>query len=174
MDDLFDYGRERERRDRAMRDVEDHNEPSPNDVAYADAVALLPRLPSMVASDTIIPDLERYGFSDNRAVGPIILRLQRDGLITPTAGFRKSKRSGNHLVPIRVYQNNLCMGCGQDRTMFSTPSEEACYEIYKRFSHHHVDELPDCIAQAWHAGEDVWKAHHGSTQKPRSDEQHDS
>lgn len=90
--------------------VEEANSPDPLDEAEADAITALRSLPGLVSSDTILPDLSRYGFTDNRAMGPIMRRLLAKGFITPTGDYRKSQRGGSHRMPKAVYWNTVCEG----------------------------------------------------------------
>jgi hypothetical protein len=89
----------------AIRRVEDANSPDPLDEAEADAITALASLPELVSSDTILPDLSRYGFTDNRAMGPIMRRLVAKGFLATTGTFRKSERQGSHRRPTAVYLN---------------------------------------------------------------------
>tara|TARA_R110002051_G_scaffold63430_1_gene115543 strand:- start:583 stop:927 length:345 start_codon:yes stop_codon:yes gene_type:complete len=89
----------------AIKRVEDANSPDPLDEAEADAIKALTSLPELVSSDTILPDISGYGFTDNRAMGPIMRRLLKKGLITPTGDYRKSQRGGSHRMPKAVYRN---------------------------------------------------------------------
>ena len=89
----------------AIQRVEEANSPDPLDVAYSHAVQNLRRLPALVSSDTILPSLAQYGFTDNRAMGPLMRRLMDAGHIQATGEFRKSTRPGNHGVPKAVYRN---------------------------------------------------------------------
>lgn len=98
----------------AIKRVDEANTPDPLAAAEANAIATLATLPSLVSSDTILPDLEKYGFSDNRAIGPLMRRLVRKGHIAPTGEYRKSKRPGSHGVPRAVYWNaRAADACGQ-------------------------------------------------------------
>ena len=102
---LFD---EAAKRDLAIEQVERNNLP-PVDRAVLDAIAILDTLPTgaEVASDQLVPDLDKYGFTDNRAVGPVMRRLVKKRVIKvdPLGRFRPSDREGNHRVPIRIYIN---------------------------------------------------------------------
>lgn len=97
----------KEARDKAIETVEKNNSPGGIEEAVEDAVKLLKTLPNgeEVTSDTLVPDLAKYGFSDNRAVGVVMRRLTSNGFIKPTDKFRASKRPGNHLTPRKVYFN---------------------------------------------------------------------
>lgn len=98
----------------AIKQVEENNSPSPFDEALHDArILLATSLPSMreVTSDTVFPDLKRYGFTDNRVVGAMMKRLAGEGSIAATTlRMRKSGRPGNHQAPRRIYDNNLHRG----------------------------------------------------------------
>ena len=89
----------------AIQRVEEANSPDPLDMAYSHAVKNLRRLPALVSSGTILPTLAEYGFTDHRAMGPLMRRLMDAGHIQPTGDFRKSIRPGNHGVPKAVYRN---------------------------------------------------------------------
>ena len=52
----------------AIQRVEEANSPDPLEMAYSHAVKNLRRLPALVSSDTILPSLSQYGFTDNRAM----------------------------------------------------------------------------------------------------------
>ena len=84
-------------------------DPSPFNQALEDMVSNLRGMPLklMVTSDTILPDIKRYGFSDGRVVGALMRHLIKDGSITRTPHMRNSIRAGNHCAPRRVYVNNL-------------------------------------------------------------------
>lgn len=98
---------EQTRRDQAIARVEDRNEPGPNDRALAEVEERLRRLPigAEITSDSLLPDLSRFGFSDPRAVGAIMKRALAAGWIRPTDRFRNSTRPGNHCAPRRIYRN---------------------------------------------------------------------
>tara|TARA_R110000765_G_scaffold238604_1_gene341304 strand:+ start:93 stop:479 length:387 start_codon:yes stop_codon:yes gene_type:complete len=93
----------------AIRRVDAANSPAPLDRAEADGIAKLAGLPILVSSDSIFPSLDEYGFSDNRAVGPLMRRLVVAGKIRPTGDYRKSRRPGSHGAPRAVYRNALAL-----------------------------------------------------------------
>jgi len=128
----FDYARrvEEEARESALQRVEDVNSPCPLDRAEADAIKALVTLPELVSADTILPDLSRYGFTDNRAIGAIMRRLLAKGLIAPTGGYRKSQRGGSHLMPKAVYRNALCLAV-QPVLPVSFLVDGDRYEVYR-------------------------------------------
>jgi len=94
----------------AIARVEEANTPSPLDVAEADAIKTLAGLPEYVTSDMILPDLAVYGFTDNRAMGPLMRRLISGGHITGTESFRLTKRIGSNRMPRPVYRNEKWQG----------------------------------------------------------------
>tara|TARA_B100000686_G_C16381786_1_gene757909 strand:+ start:137 stop:487 length:351 start_codon:yes stop_codon:yes gene_type:complete len=85
--------------------VEAANSPDPLDLAQKDAIRRLAGLPELVTSETILPDLAGYGFTDNRAMGPLMRRLIAQGHITRTGTFRVTKRAGSNTMPRPVYRN---------------------------------------------------------------------
>jgi len=89
----------------AIRRVEEANTPHPLDLAEADAIQTLAGLPEFVTSEAILPDLSIYGFSDNRAMGPLMRRLITKRHLTHTGTFRETKRHGSHRMPRPVYRN---------------------------------------------------------------------
>lgn len=93
-------------KDSGIERVESANIP-PIKLAEIKAIENLRSLPREVSSDTILPNIADFGFTDGRAVGPLMMRLVRLGAITRTDGFRKSVRSGSHQTPRAVYLN-LC------------------------------------------------------------------
>tara|TARA_R110000824_G_scaffold112909_2_gene262392 strand:- start:559 stop:936 length:378 start_codon:yes stop_codon:yes gene_type:complete len=93
----------------AIERVEATNLPNPLEKAEANAIAYLSRLPALVSSDSIFPTLGTYGFSDNRAIGPLMRRLVRNGHISATGRYRKSRRPGSHGAPRAVYRNALAL-----------------------------------------------------------------
>ena len=101
---FFDWD-ERMATELSIKRVDDANTPDPLDEALRAAIATLGRLPARVSSDTILPDLARFGFSDNRAMGPLMRRLRIQGHISPTGEYRKSVRPGSHGAPRAVYRN---------------------------------------------------------------------
>lgn len=104
---LFDFIRESLATELGIKRVEAANDPDPIDAAEAAAIATLARLPWYVSSDTILPDIGVFGFTDNRAMGPIMRRLVKAGHITPSGEYRNSLRAGNHGNPVAVYRNIL-------------------------------------------------------------------
>jgi|DEB0MinimDraft_6_1074348.scaffolds.fasta_scaffold66955_2 hypothetical protein len=102
---------EKDRRDDGIALVEENNL-SPIERALAEARETLALLASMnpeevVTSDSLFPDLGKYGFTDGRAVGAIMRRLICEGLLEKLPGqFRESKRPGNHLTPRQCYRIN--------------------------------------------------------------------
>lgn len=104
---LFDWSAEKEEAQKnAAIELVAENNADPVGQAEADALDNLAYLPREVSSDTILPDLSKYGFTDGRAMGPIMKRLVKSGAITPTGQFRKSQRPGSHRMPKAVYTNN--------------------------------------------------------------------
>lgn len=95
---------EMDRRDRSMRRVAKHNR-TPSDIAFAEAILRLQKIDSgdEVSSDTLFPELNTYGFTDNRAVGPLMERLRKAGFLMPTDRYRLSSRKGSHRCPRRIY-----------------------------------------------------------------------
>jgi predicted acetyltransferase len=113
MIDLFEYAaaqRNRDERDAAIKQVEQNSMPA-TEIAYADMVKNLQSMPmgAEVTSDTILPKIDHYGFSDPRAVGPLMLRLRKNKCIQQTGRVRPSLRAGNHAVPKAIYLNLI--GC---------------------------------------------------------------
>ena len=105
--DEFDFHDERDRREEAIKKTVDHNSPDPYNTAIEDAVQNLRHLPKHVSSDTILPDIEQYNFSDNRTVGAVVRWLEAHKFIERTDVHRDSTRVGSHLAPRRVYINTL-------------------------------------------------------------------
>jgi hypothetical protein len=56
-----------------------------------------------VTSDVLVPDLSPYEFSDGRALGAVMIKLQKRGYLQPTDCFRLSTRKASHCRPQRVY-----------------------------------------------------------------------
>tara|TARA_R110000772_G_scaffold83288_11_gene176154 strand:+ start:1720 stop:2082 length:363 start_codon:yes stop_codon:yes gene_type:complete len=102
----FDFKREESHRDSAIDAVEESNL-TPIDRAKIDALDNLRDLPREVSSDTILPNLKKYDFSDNRAVGAVMRWLVKEEFIEWTSSTRKSTRRGNHLADRRIYINQL-------------------------------------------------------------------
>ena len=98
---------ESESKEKAIAQVEENNSPDPIKTAIRDAIAILGGIPAWaeVTSETVLPDLDQYGFTDNRAAGPIMRKLATLGYITPEPNGKhvKSTRANNHQRPIRVY-----------------------------------------------------------------------
>jgi len=103
---LFEYA-EQEATESAITVVEENNSPSPLDEAEKDALTNLRHLPEKVSSDTILPNLAKYGFTDTRAMGPIMRRLAKAGAIKATGEYRKSQRIGSHRMPKAIYHNHV-------------------------------------------------------------------
>lgn len=101
--DLFT---ELDARDVALDRIEDANHARIDD-AYDDARARIQAARPMekMTSDTILPDISRYNFTDGRAVGAIMRKLISANLIRPVrpTEYRPSTRPGNHAAPRRVY-----------------------------------------------------------------------
>ena len=89
----------------SIQQVEDANTPDPLDVAQLDAIRRLESLPEFVTADVILPDLAQYGFTDNRAMGPLMRRLVTGGHLSRTGEFRQTKRGRSNTMPRPVYQN---------------------------------------------------------------------
>ena len=89
----------------SIQRVEDANSPDTYDRALEDAIRRLGRLPELVTSESILPDLSAYGFTDNRAMGPLMRRLIAQGHITRTGTFKETKRLGSNTMPRPVYRN---------------------------------------------------------------------
>ena len=97
--------KEQSKTENAINVVENNN--SAIDAAVADAIENLRDLPVEVSSDTILPDLSKYGFTDSRVMGPIMRRLAKAGAIQLTGRYRKSRRLGSHRMPKAIYHNRV-------------------------------------------------------------------
>lgn len=75
--------------------------------AMQDGLSELLALPdgAEVSSDVLFPDLVKYQFTDNRAIGPVMKRLVAEGHLEMTERFRRSRRAGNHCGTVRIYMN---------------------------------------------------------------------
>jgi len=80
------------------------------DRASDTALDNLRSLPVEVSSDTILPNLHDFGFTDDRVMGPVMLRLIKVGAIVPTYRYRQSTRLGSHRTPRSVYRNLYAQG----------------------------------------------------------------
>jgi hypothetical protein len=107
--------REQVSREVAIKRLEMHNDHGPIEKALEDLRETLSRLPAAaeVTSDSLFEDLSLYGFTDNRAIGPVMRRAVKAGLITPTAAFRNSNRPGSHCAPRRIYLNTHAKAHGE-------------------------------------------------------------
>lgn len=102
---------EKDRLADALETVAENNA-DPIEAALADARETI-RVASSInpgaefTSDTVLPDLSPYGFTDGRAVGSIMRRLVASGDLVKVPGrYRPSTRKGNHLTPRQVYRVN--------------------------------------------------------------------
>jgi len=93
-------------RDLAIDQVEYTNTNRIDD-AYIDALSRVDRADreEKLTSDTILPDIDQYKFTDGRAVGAIMRKLISAKVIVPIVPteYRPSTRPGNHARPGRVY-----------------------------------------------------------------------
>lgn len=92
-------------RDEAIQQVEEHADPDWKDVAYR-VVATLTETMSEFTTDDVWYELQRSPNSTHepRALGAVMRRAARDGLIVPTDRYRESTRPICHRSPKRVWR----------------------------------------------------------------------
>lgn len=95
-EDPFD--RARRERDEGIARADDHAEPEWRDLAWAFLTAYLERHPTMFADDLWTAGLPKTG--NNRALGPLIMRAAKLGLIVKTGDYRPSVSSHLNAKPV--------------------------------------------------------------------------
>jgi len=97
-----------EARDEAMGEVEEAAEPSFNEVAF-EALERVAQLRDCFIVDAVWEELRKGGLipytHDKRAMGPIMSRGQREGLIEPTGDYEPSAQVKSHAGPRRVWRS---------------------------------------------------------------------
>lgn len=103
---LFDGGEARRQRDAALERVEDHAGEEWKDAALRAVEAA-----AHARREFIVDEVWRFlpatvpGPREGRAMGPVMLRARRAGLIRATEMFRPSERVTSHMVPRRVWRS---------------------------------------------------------------------
>jgi hypothetical protein len=103
---VFDGAASAAARDRSMKQVEEHADPNFKDAAY-EAVCITARLqPEGFIVDEVWRNLPAGVVQprEPRAMGPVMSRAKRDGVIVPTNEFRASARVTAHRNPRRVWK----------------------------------------------------------------------
>lgn len=73
--------------------------------AVSEIVRSLARSQETLTADDIFAQGISVETNDNRALGPIMKRIQKEGLIEPTQTFIKSTRAELHATDIRVWKS---------------------------------------------------------------------
>lgn len=95
----------RQARDAAIQQVDEHADDAWKEDAYA-AVAWLTERSDEFTTDDVWAQLNLHAFEthERRAMGAIMRRAQREGLIEPTARYQQSTRAVCHCAPKRVWR----------------------------------------------------------------------
>lgn len=111
--DLFDDGRTR--RDQAMRQVDEAANEQWKFAAFAATVEAARNLPTLTADDVQeILATKDVATHEGRAMGPVMMRAKREGVIEATPDFRSSKRANLHAMPKRVWKSLIHSGLWTD------------------------------------------------------------
>lgn len=88
----------------ALQRVDDHADPDWRDVAYQCVVAVAKRC-AMFTTDEVLDELSHYNVSthEGRALGPVMMRAQRNSVIVATDQFVNSEAVSRHKAPKRVW-----------------------------------------------------------------------
>ena len=103
---LFDAAAGEARKEEAVTRVEANASRAWLDAAW-EAVCIVAAVPGEMTSDDIWHVLFNWGSPaphDPRAMGPVMRRAVREGLLRPTSTFRPSDLPQNHRRPVRVYE----------------------------------------------------------------------
>jgi len=88
----------------ALQRVDEHADPDWRDVAYQCVIAVARRCATFT-TDQVIEELSRYAVSthEGRALGPVMMRAQRNSIIVSTNQFVNSEAVSRHRAPKRVW-----------------------------------------------------------------------
>lgn len=98
-----------EARDEAIERVDGNADPDWKDAAYDAALRVATRSDRLTSDDVwdeLVkgPDVATH---EPRAMGPVMLRLRKDGVIHPTDIFVKSSSPRGHGHPARVWESRI-------------------------------------------------------------------
>lgn len=89
----------------AIQRADDHADPDWRDVAYDCVVAVAQRC-AMFTTDQVIDELAKHptvSTHEGRALGPVMMRAQRNNIIVATDQFVNSEAVSRHRAPKRVW-----------------------------------------------------------------------
>jgi hypothetical protein len=107
---LFDLGAARAARDEAIERVDEHADPAWKEAAYAVVCAIVVEAPEFT-TDRVWYELERQcvpGPREPRALGPVMQRARRAGLVVNTGRMQQSRSVVNHGRLITVWKSEVC------------------------------------------------------------------
>jgi hypothetical protein len=96
---LFD--RSRRNRDRSMAQVEAHTPDGWAAAARSVIIDLSNRLPGFTSDDIWATGLPKT--REPRALGPVLARLAREGVIVPV-GYQQTRQASRNAAPVRVWR----------------------------------------------------------------------
>ncbi len=89
----------------ALQRVDDHADPDWRNVAYDCVVAVAKRI-AVFTTDEVLAELAKYpevSTHEGRALGPVMMRAQRNAVIVATDQFVNSEAVSRHKAPKRVW-----------------------------------------------------------------------
>lgn len=105
MTDLFDYAKSKEARDAGMKQAEDNADDTWKFLADV-CVKEVAQRQRFLTSDDVWRLLKDFpGTHEPRALGPVMTRAKRLGIIEATSEFRNSERVATHASPKRVWHS---------------------------------------------------------------------
>jgi hypothetical protein len=107
---LFDLDAAREARDEAIERVDEHADPAWKEAAYAVVCAIAAEVPEFT-TDRVWYALERQRIPaprEPRALGPVMQRARRAGLIVNTRRMQQSRSVVNHGRLVAVWKSEVC------------------------------------------------------------------
>jgi hypothetical protein len=109
---LFDPDAGRRERDKALDVVDDGASVEWREEAWRAGTQAAREL-WFITSDDVGERMNGVFTNDNRAMGPVMLRLAREKVIEPTDRFIATRRTSSHSSPRRIWQSLIHLGKGQ-------------------------------------------------------------
>ncbi len=97
----------------ALQSVDDHADPDWRDVAYDCVVAVAQRF-AMFTTDQVLDELAKHPSvttHEGRALGPVMMRAAKAGVIVATDRFVTSEAVSRHKAPKRVWASIIIDQC---------------------------------------------------------------
>ena len=109
---LFDYDRAiaRDRRERAIKKVEENARPEWKDIAYESLLKTAGDLNYLIVDEVWKRMPRGYSTHENRAMGAVMRRALADGVISKTEQYRPSAKASSHGAIRSVWKSEIYGG----------------------------------------------------------------